>query len=68
MAANWNVMKSLALVGAVPMTAEEYERSRLAPYVHQLLTSEVVRRVIGHWTPAERPPTADAGKLPPRRS
>ena len=56
-------LTSLALVGAVPMTAEEHERSRLLPFVHQLLNSEMVRRVIDHWRPPQRPETADAGEF-----
>ena len=55
-------MTGLALVGAVPISAEEQERSRLMPIVHQMLRSEIFRRVIGHWTPLERPETADAGE------
>ncbi|KAF0296463.1 hypothetical protein FJT64_006085 [Amphibalanus amphitrite] len=53
-------LTSLALVGAVPMTAEEYDRSRLLPFVHHLLNSEIVRRVLSNWTPPPPPETADA--------
>ncbi|XP_037073003.1 uncharacterized protein LOC119094043 [Pollicipes pollicipes] len=53
-------MLSLALVGAVPITAQEQEHSRLLPLVQQLLRCELVRSVLRHWTPTPPPDVADA--------